>query len=155
MLFSHHSREKLSIVITMKNADEASGWPQFTHDEGELHPDNSKAKKSIADRYGEDSLWKSWITTCNKLNDISQEISSKQTSKIPDISYDEALSLSDDKRELLKAAGCFVVRGTIPTETAEAWFNSVQKYVKDNEGTITGNPPCSRPHIAPCSTIPC
>lgn len=135
----------------MKNSSEADGWPQFTHDEGELHPDNARIKKDIASTYGEQQLWKSWITTCDKLNELTKVIRDQQTAKIPEIQYDEVFSLSDEKREHLKAVGCFVIRGTIPTETAKEWFTNVQSYVEENKDKITGEcSPSQDPITADC-----
>lgn len=122
----------------MKNASEASGWPQFVREEGELDPENVRVKKDIAAEYGEEALRKSWITTCNALNKITRSIEDKQTSLIPELSYDEAMDMSEAKKDELRSVGCFVIRGAVPKETADGWFDDLQGYVNDNKDTITG-----------------
>jgi hypothetical protein len=92
----------------MKDANAASSWPEFTHDKGELHPENTRIKKEIAAKYGENGLWQSWITTCTKLNETAKGIAVQQTQKIPELHYDEVFSLSEERKATLKATGCFV-----------------------------------------------
>lgn len=122
----------------MKNPGEVAGWPDFVHDEGELHPDNIRIKKEIAAKYGEDALWQSWITTCKKMNNISRDITAQQTAMIPEIQYDDVFQLTEGQKERLKAGGCFVIRGAVPKETATEWFRDLQEYVDANDGVITG-----------------
>lgn len=113
-------------------------WPEMTHETGELDPDNARIKREIAAEYGEDSLRRSWLAVCSKLESLTQEIKTKQTEMIPELSYDEFFTLNDSEKERLKNVGCFVVRGTVPEETAKGWFDGLQDYIRQNKGTITG-----------------
>lgn len=40
----------------------------------------------------------------------------------------------------MKAAGCFIIRGVIPTEVAKQEFEDLQAFIADNKETITGWP---------------
>lgn len=113
-------------------------WPEMTHETGELDPENIKIKKSLAEEFGEESLRRSWTTVCKKLNVLTEEIKQKQAGMIRDVTYDEFFKMSDTEKEDLKEVGCFVVRGTIPEETAKEWFEDLQTYVQDNKSVITG-----------------
>ena len=123
----------------MRNpSEEWPAWPEMTYEKGELHPDNVKVKKDIVAEYGEDALRHSWLAVCKRLDSLTEQIKEKQTAMIREVSYDDFFKLSDAEKEELKNVGCFVVRGTVPPETASAWFQGLQKYVQDNEGVITG-----------------
>lgn len=113
-------------------------WPEFTHDKGELDPDNVRVKKKIAAEYGEGALRKSWLAVCKKLESLTKEIEEKQTAMIPELTYDDFFALDEVAREKLKDVGCFVIRGAVPSETAKSWFEGLQSYVEDNKDSITG-----------------
>ncbi|EXJ83764.1 hypothetical protein A1O1_07391 [Capronia coronata CBS 617.96] len=115
-------------------------WPEYTREEGELHPDNAKIKKEIAAEYGEENLRRSWIQVCKMLEAVTKEIREKGSSMIREFSYDDFFTMNKADKEEVKRRGCVVVRGTIPTETAEGWFQWMQKYMQDNKGVITGWP---------------
>jgi hypothetical protein len=80
----------------------------------------------------------SWLAVCDRLNAVTRQIKEKQTDMIPEVSYDDFFTLSDAEKDRLKDVGCFVVRGTVPEETAETWFRDLQTYVDDNKDVITG-----------------
>ena len=114
-------------------------WPELTPETGELDPENVKIKKDIAATYGEAALRKSWIAVCDKLKDLTNDITTKGTSVIPELAYDDVFKLSDIEKQRLRDVGCFVVRGLVPEETANGWFEDLNNYVKENKGAIGGN----------------
>lgn len=116
-------------------------WPEYVREEAELDPDNVKIKEAIAAQYGEDALRRSWLAVCKKLEAITQEIKSKGTEIIPEFSYDGFFNMTDAEKEMVKERGCFVIRNTIPKETADAWFQDIVTYKEENKGVITGEDP--------------
>lgn len=121
-------------------------WPELTPETGELDPENVQIKKDIVAIYGEAALRKSWLAVCEKLKSLADEIASKGTGVIPELAYDDVFKLSDSEKQRLRDVGCFVVRGLVPEETANGWFEDLNTYVKENKGSI-GGWPAEAPYI--------
>ncbi|KAI2607211.1 DUF1479-domain-containing protein [Hypoxylon fragiforme] len=120
--------------------DEWPDWPEMTAETGELNPDNIKIKKEIAAAYGEAALRKSWLAVCERLKGLTDEIAAKRTSIIPELAYDDFFKLGEEEKQRLRDVGCFVVRGLVPEETANGWFEDLNNYVQENQGVISGWP---------------
>ncbi|EPE04115.1 hypothetical protein F503_04630 [Ophiostoma piceae UAMH 11346] len=129
----------------MKPTEPWPKWAEFSLETAELGPDNVQYKKDIAAEYGEAALRKSWLAVCKQLEILSAEMAEKQTSAIPELTYEEGINPSDELKDRIRKVGCFVVRGTIPKETANRWFSDLDNYVKANKERINGWPvesPC-------------
>lgn len=113
-------------------------WPEYHRAEAELDPENIDVKKVIAAQYGEDALRRSWLAVCKELENSTQEMIDQGTNLIREFSYDEFFQMGDADKEEIKRRGCVVIRGTIPSETANGWFQDIKTYMKDNKGVITG-----------------
>lgn len=118
--------------------EEWPDWPEMTPETGELDPENIKIKKEIGALYGEAALRKSWLAVCDKLKSLSNEIATKRTSAIPELAYDDIFKLGDEEKQRLRDVGCFVIRGLVPEETANDWFEDLNTYVQENKGAIGG-----------------
>ena len=122
----------------MKPTEPWPKWTEFSRETAELIPDNVQYKKEIASEYGETALRTSWLAVCKRLETLSAEMAEKQTSAIPELTYEEGINPSDELKERIRQVGCFVVRGTIPKETADGWFSDLDNYVKANKEQING-----------------
>ncbi|CAK7213499.1 hypothetical protein SCUCBS95973_001814 [Sporothrix curviconia] len=120
-------------------------WAELSPETAELDDENIAFKKAIAAEYGEAALRKSWLAVCAKLESLTAELTEQQTAAIPELTYEEALSPTPELAARIRKAGCFVVRGTVPKETADGWFEDLDNYVKQNKGHVRGWPeesPC-------------
>ncbi|KAI1252415.1 hypothetical protein MGN70_006990 [Eutypa lata] len=115
-------------------------WPEMTPETGELDPENVKIKKEIAAAYGEAALRKSWLAVCDRLKTLTDEIATKRTGVIPELAYDDFFKLGDEEKQRLRDVGCFVIRGLVPEEAANDWFEDLSTYVQENKGAIDGWP---------------
>ena len=113
-------------------------WPQFIQEKSDTNPKNAHYKQAIIAKHGAESLRKSWIDTCKQLETVTDDIISKGTAIIPDLSLEEFLSASPENKENLKQVGCFVVRGVAEKEEATKWYNDLKGYVEENRESITG-----------------
>ncbi|CZR51284.1 uncharacterized protein PAC_01159 [Phialocephala subalpina] len=117
-------------------------WPEFTESKGEADPTGSllKYKQEIVSIYGQEAITKAWLKVCKDLETLTEEIAEKGTSIIPEVKYEDMLTLSDEKREELKKRGCFVVRGVVEEKLAKSWFKDVKQFYQDNREYIGGWP---------------
>ncbi len=118
--------------------DEWPDWTEWTREKAELDPENIEIKKEIEALYGEAALRKSWLAVCDRLKSLAAEISTKRTSIVPELAYDDFFKLSDGEKQRLRDVGCFVIRGLVPEETANGWFEDLNNYVQENKGAIGG-----------------
>ncbi|KAI9737875.1 MAG: hypothetical protein M1834_009245 [Cirrosporium novae-zelandiae] len=117
-------------------------WPEFHAPEG-IQKDAEELrsyKKKIIDEYGEESLRKGWLKTCENLKQVTDSIAEKGTLAIPKIEFDELKKLSDARREQLKDAGCFVIRNVIERDLVNKLFSDLKNYVDANGDKIGGWP---------------
>lgn len=110
----------------------------MTPETGELDPENVKIKKEIAAAHGEAALRKSWLAVCDRLKTLTDEIATKRTGVIPELAYDDFFKLGDEEKQRLRDVGCFVIRGLVPEEAANDWFEDLSTYVQENKGAIDG-----------------
>lgn len=119
-----------------------TGWPSFTpadHDPSDTFAKELKA--SIIAEYGATALRDSWIKTCNTLASVTARLQTQGNASIPVLSYDEVVSPTNEAAiNRMKAAGCFIIRGVIPTEVATEEFANIQAFIADNKETVTGWP---------------
>jgi len=120
-------------------------WPQFDQSKGELRPENTRYKQEIVDKYGAEAIRQSWLKTCEALEILTGEITSKGTAIIPVLTLDEALKASEQKKEEVRGVGCFVVRNVVPKSEATEWFRNLKQYADDNKDEITGEYVAERP----------
>jgi hypothetical protein len=115
-------------------------WPEFTVDgeESEKSADLTTFKADIINEYGQESLIKSWLEVCSKLEQVTKEIREKGNKVIPEISFEDFDELSEQKKEEYKTIGCFLIRGVVQKELAEKWFVDLKSYVAENEDMVTG-----------------
>jgi hypothetical protein len=113
-------------------------WPLFSVEKGENKPENVTYKRIIVEKYGAESIRRSWLQTCASLQQVTAEIEAKKTDIIPVLTFNEILNASEEKKEELKSLGCFVVRGVVPREEATRWYWDLKGYVEDNKKSITG-----------------
>jgi hypothetical protein len=113
-------------------------WPLFNVEKGENKPENVTYKRIIVEKYGAESIRRSWLQTCASLQQVTAEIEAKKTDIIPVLTFNEILNASEEKKEELKSLGCFVVRGVVPREEATWWYWDLKGYVEDNKKSITG-----------------
>ena len=117
-----------------------TSWPVYTSSKGEDAPREEliQYKKDIVAQYGEEAIKASWLKVCKELETLTDEISEKGTSIIPEVSYEEMLDLSEEKKAELQKRGCFVIRGVVSEEQATKWYKDVKKYYEDNKPKVTG-----------------
>lgn len=113
-------------------------WPEFTASNAEDGDDLVGHKKSIIEKYGKDSLVKSWLKVCKELESVTAKISAVGNSIIPDIQYDDIFLLGPEEKQELKDVGCFVVRNVYSSEQADEWFKNLKDYVAANRQSIGG-----------------
>lgn len=118
--------------------EEWPDWPEMRRETGELDPENIKIKKEIEATYGEAALRKSWLAVCDRLKSLTDEITTKRTSAIPELAYDDFFKLGEEEKQRLRDVGCFVIRGLVPEETANAWFEDLNTYLQENKGAVGG-----------------
>jgi len=113
-------------------------WPLFNTEKKENKPENAAYKRAIVDKYSEAAIRRSWIRTCKALEKATAEIESKRADIIPALTLDDLLSASQEKKNELRAVGCFVIRGVVPESDATQWYWDLKGYVSDNKEKITG-----------------
>lgn len=115
-----------------------SDWPEFTTAKAETADDLITIKKAIVDRYGEESLVKSWLTVCQALAVVTDEIAQKGSGAIPEVQYDEFFSMSTEQKKEIKDIGCLVVRNVFSKDQTRQWFQDLKDYVASNRESISG-----------------
>lgn len=103
-------------------------------------PDFWATKQAIISQYGADALRKSWLTVCQELEKVTDEIAAKRTSIIQTLDAATLLGTGftqAQKREV-KSVGAFVVRRVIPRGEAEQHYQNLRQYVANNRGQIQG-----------------
>lgn len=113
-------------------------WPEFTASTAEGGDDLVGYKQVIIEKYGKDSLIKSWLKVCKELESVTTEISAAGNSIIPDVQYDELFTLGPKEKQKLKDVGCFVVRNVYSTEETDELFKNLKSYVAANRSSIKG-----------------
>lgn len=113
-------------------------WPEFTFADAEKGDDLVEYKCAIADKYGKDALIQSWLKTCKELESLTDEIAKAGTSYIPEVDYEQLLTLSPEQQQKLMDVGCFKVKGVVSRKQAEGWFQDLKKYVAQNRAAIKG-----------------
>lgn len=119
-----------------------TAWPSFTPADNDPADTFSKElKASIIAEYGATTLRDSWIKTCTALASVTARIRTQGNASIPIFSYDEVVSPTNEAAlSSMKAAGCFIIRGVIPTKEATQEFDKLQAFISDNKESITGWP---------------
>lgn len=115
-------------------------WPEYSSSKGEADPTGSflQYKQEIVSIYGQEAIQKAWLKVCKELESLTEEIADKGTSIIPEVKYEDMLTLSEEKKEELKKRGCFIVRGVVSEEQATTWFNDLKQFYQDNKPYIGG-----------------
>ncbi len=115
-------------------------WPEFTAAEAERGDDLVGYKKAIVDKYGRDNIIKSWLKVCKELESVTDHIAEQRTSAIPEVKFEEVFDLSPERKQGLKDAGCFVVRGVFSRTQADEWFKNLKDYIAANKASVEGLP---------------
>jgi hypothetical protein len=116
-----------------------SGWPSFTlqdNDPSDTYQLGLKAQ--IVNKYGVESLRRSWIETCKCLSAEMSRLSLEGNASIPILSYEDLNNRAH--LENIKDAGCCIVRGVIPKAETESHFEDLKAFIADNKNDITGWP---------------
>lgn len=110
-------------------------WPSFPAlAKGKTGPDFAKSKQAVIDEFGTDALNQAWVKTCQALEGVTREICEKSSACIPQISFQEALNMSEGSKQRIKAAGCLVVRGVFSEEEATDLYHDIKQYWAENPG---------------------
>jgi len=101
-----------------------------------------EAMQSIISEYGEEALRKSWLETCERLSDITDEIASSGTDYIPVFESESILKNGFSTKEALRfrKVGCCIVRDVIPEKDAKQLYRDLETYIADNKSKISGWP---------------
>lgn len=119
-------------------------WPEFTSiPNDEQSDDLASYKSAIIQEYGQEALTKSWLKVCSELKKVTKEIREKGSAVIPEISYSDLQSLSQEQKEEYKKVGCFLIRGVVDKDVAEEWFKDLKSYVAENKDLVTGMLSCN------------
>lgn len=110
----------------------------FTPENGETGEEFVQYKRAVVAKYGSEGIKKSWIEVCRELGKITDGLASKKTSIIPEIEYSEFAGLSDERKQQMREAGCFVVRAVIDEKVADGWFEELKTYIADNKKDVSG-----------------
>jgi hypothetical protein len=120
-------------------------WPEFTSPSSKYSddPDFLRTKKAVIERYGRDALSRSWVQVCRDLATVTEEIEEKRNSIIPIFDTQQVLAaggFTDQQRDSAKKIGCFVFRGTVPSEEVNQLYAQLKQYLRDNDGSIKAWP---------------
>jgi hypothetical protein len=119
-------------------------WPEFgaTGSKEASDADFVNAKQAVIQEFGAESLRKSWLAVCQKLEEVTENIASQGSSIIPELDAESVLASGFSKAELerVRETGCFVVRGVIPHEDAKELYRDLTQFVADNRSQIQGWP---------------
>lgn len=113
-------------------------WPEYTAEKAEKDEQLPDYKKEILATYGEEALRSSWLKVCAELESITDEIREKGSDVIPQINYEELMSMNDEQKDKLRSVGCFVVREVVSNDQATEWFQNLKTFVADNRASIRG-----------------
>ncbi|KAH8590336.1 hypothetical protein B0O99DRAFT_552441 [Bisporella sp. PMI_857] len=105
-------------------------------------PEFLRAKRDIIEKYGADSLRQSWISVCNELGRVTDDIASHGSATIPILTADHIIEKGFMPHEIsaIKRTGCCIIRGVIPETEASQLYQDLKQYVTDNKPHITGWP---------------
>jgi hypothetical protein len=124
-----------------------SSWPEWQEFEQQYNhtpkdPDFAAAKQQIVEEFGQEALTQAWLQTCEDLKAITNDIAVKQSSIIPVLDTNAILhdGFSESQADEIKRVGCFIAKGTIPTEEATQAYADLQQYVADNREHVQGWP---------------
>ncbi|KIW64182.1 hypothetical protein PV04_09135 [Phialophora macrospora] len=119
-----------------------TGWPSFAHPDSDGKDRHSPdLKKAIISEYGANALCQAWIKTCNALGSVVSQIAEAGANAVPVFHYDEIIDTGKNEKALekIKATGCCVIRGVIPTEEATQHFQDLTRFVAQND-SVSGWP---------------
>ena len=98
-------------------------WPEFTSIPDEEQSDDLvNYKSAIIQEYGQEAITQSWLKVCSELEKVTREIREKGSAIIPEISFHDLQSLTEERKEECKKVGCFLIRDVVNQEVAEQWF---------------------------------
>ncbi|KAL6399647.1 hypothetical protein AUP68_17052 [Ilyonectria robusta] len=115
-------------------------WPEFVKTTAESGDDLVGYKTAIVEKYGKESLVKSWLKVCKELASVTAKISAAGNSIIPEVQYGDMFTLDPEEKQKLKDTGCFIVRNVYTREQADEWFKNLKDYVAANRPSIRGWP---------------
>lgn len=105
-------------------------------------PDYAACKSSVIEQYGKGALEAAWLQVCQDLEVVTSHLSEKKSSCIPIFDGEKLLEQGflEDQRAQIKQYGCFIVRRTIPEDTATYLYEELKTYVANNKAHIQGWP---------------
>ncbi|OHW99261.1 DUF1479 domain-containing protein [Colletotrichum incanum] len=119
-------------------------WAEFSEqDAAEFKdPDFLSTKKAIIAQYGADCLRQSWVSVCEQLQTVTDEIAIKGHNIIPVLDASKLLEegLTGVQMQEVKRVGVFIVRGLIAESEARQHYADLKQYVADNKEKIQGWP---------------
>ncbi len=115
-------------------------WPEFTTSNAEKCDDLAAFKAAIIKEYGQEALTKSWLKTCKALETLTATIAEKGNGVIPEVAFDKISTMTPESRTALKDIGCFKIKGVIPKEQADQWFQELKHYLAANKDKVSGWP---------------
>lgn len=115
-------------------------WPEFTLSDVPAQSEERMKgyKKAIVAEHGEQSLRNAWIKTCERLEQITQQLITEGSSIIPVLEYENLENLGDNEKQRMKELGCFVIRGVIPQDEVSSHYKSLKEYIASNKESISG-----------------
>lgn len=113
-------------------------WPEYTVDKAENGDDLVRFKKIIVDKYGKDSLVRSWIKVCQALATMTDEIAEKGSSVIPEVQFEDFFSLTAEQKQKIKDVGCLVIRNVFSKEQTAEWYRELKDYIAANRQSVAG-----------------
>ncbi|KAJ5786563.1 uncharacterized protein N7503_011775 [Penicillium pulvis] len=117
-------------------------WPEFTLSDVPVQSEERMQgyKKAIVAEHGEQNLRDAWIKTCERLEQITQQLIIEGSSIIPVLEYENLENLDDNEKQRMKELGCFVIRGVIPQEEVSPQYKSLKGYIASNKESISAWP---------------
>lgn len=133
-----------------------AGWPSLSSkdkDKSSSEEFRLNLKKEIIAEYGEDSLTKAWIKTCEALKQVTSLIAEGGSAYIPAFEFNDVVGHNNAKiLEEMKAKGGFVIRNVIPREKADQLFKEQVEFIANNDeicGWPAENPAIFNIHNGP------
>lgn len=128
----------------MPGRTETWPWDEFSKSHKSVAEDGDliDIKRAIAGEYGEETLRTAWLKVCSDLVAITDGIAASGIDSIPSFDARKIIEsdFTGDEEEIIKRAGCFIIRQVLQRTEADQLYQDLEKYLADNEGNIKGWP---------------
>lgn len=114
-----------------------AGWPSFSpkdKDKSSSEELRLNLKREIIAEYGEESLTKAWLKTCDALRQVTSSIAEAGSAYIPAFEFKDVVGPDNsDILEEMKAKGGFIIRNVIPRAIADQLFKEQVEFIANND----------------------